>query len=280
MFDCETLPSSPGLRTRIETLVLLGSICVALDAAPACCDVVADWPDTWMFPGSAAATAARARHKAVVSTSARINFLITPPNSWTGLRRLPQPNVDTSRELAGTGVPVVAQSATARQRGRKDAAQQSEDEERQRAGQRDRQRRRTAAVCRTSRTCRLPRGSTAERRTRDARQRRRTLERVGRVGRWALAGCGRALLEWATTTCVKARGLEPDERPVPHDPVPAHERLLPRRRPGLRRPGRLRGAVVDLAPSGRGRWHHSGAAPRPRASAARRRSAAAGSTAS
>ena len=146
MFDCETLPSSPGLRTRIETLVLLGSICVALDAAPACCDVVADWPDTWMFPGSAAATAARARHKAVVSTSARINFLITPPNSWTELRRLPQPNVGTSRELAGTGAPVVAQSATARQRGRKDAAQQSEDEERQRAGQRDRQHRRTAAV--------------------------------------------------------------------------------------------------------------------------------------
>ncbi len=37
----------------------------------------------------------------------------------------------------------------------------------------------------------------------------------------------------------------------------ARLRWLPRRRLGLRRPGRRPGAVVDLARSGRGRWHHS-----------------------
>jgi hypothetical protein len=35
------------------------------------------------------------------------------------------------------------------------------------------------------------------------------LARAGRVGRWALAGCGRALLEWATTTRVKANDSSP-----------------------------------------------------------------------
>src|SRR5689334_23700856 len=31
---CETLPSLPGLSTRTETLLLLGSICFASDSAP------------------------------------------------------------------------------------------------------------------------------------------------------------------------------------------------------------------------------------------------------
>ena len=42
VFDCVTLPSLPGLRTRIEMFVLLGLVCVALDAAAACCEVSAD----------------------------------------------------------------------------------------------------------------------------------------------------------------------------------------------------------------------------------------------
>ena len=46
MFDCVTGPSFPGLRTRMEMFVFDGLICVALEAAAACCDVVADWPET------------------------------------------------------------------------------------------------------------------------------------------------------------------------------------------------------------------------------------------
>jgi hypothetical protein len=42
VFACVTLPSLPGLRTRIEMFVLLGLVCVALDAAAACCEVSAD----------------------------------------------------------------------------------------------------------------------------------------------------------------------------------------------------------------------------------------------
>ena len=42
VFACVTLPSFPGLRTRIEMFVLLGLVCVALDAAAACCEVSAD----------------------------------------------------------------------------------------------------------------------------------------------------------------------------------------------------------------------------------------------
>ena len=42
VFVCVTLPSFPGLRTRIEMFVLLGLVCVALDAAAACCEVSAD----------------------------------------------------------------------------------------------------------------------------------------------------------------------------------------------------------------------------------------------
>ena len=42
VFDCVTVPSLPGLRTRIEMFVLLGSVCVAPDAAVACCEVSAD----------------------------------------------------------------------------------------------------------------------------------------------------------------------------------------------------------------------------------------------
>src|SRR3954454_25318324 len=127
VFVCETSPSSPGLRTRIEMFVLLGSICAAPDAAPACCAVVADWPDTWTFPGSAAATAARARQTAVVSTSARISFLITPPNSWR-TAAFAAAHLDTSRGLTGPRAPVVAQSATARQREGEEAAQQGKGE--------------------------------------------------------------------------------------------------------------------------------------------------------
>jgi hypothetical protein len=37
VFDCVTGPSLPGLSTRTEMFVLLGSICVAPDAEVACC---------------------------------------------------------------------------------------------------------------------------------------------------------------------------------------------------------------------------------------------------
>jgi hypothetical protein len=43
LFVCETEPSSPGLRTRIETLVLLGCVCAAPDAASAAWSLEADW---------------------------------------------------------------------------------------------------------------------------------------------------------------------------------------------------------------------------------------------
>jgi hypothetical protein len=46
LFDCETAPSLPGLSTRIAMLVLLGATCVALEPATACCEVVADCPET------------------------------------------------------------------------------------------------------------------------------------------------------------------------------------------------------------------------------------------
>jgi hypothetical protein len=46
LFDCETEPSFPGLRTRIPTLVLLGWFCTAPDAAPAAWVLVADWSAT------------------------------------------------------------------------------------------------------------------------------------------------------------------------------------------------------------------------------------------
>ena len=45
-FVCDTFPSLPGLRTRIEMFVLLGLVCVAPDAAAACCEVSADCPET------------------------------------------------------------------------------------------------------------------------------------------------------------------------------------------------------------------------------------------
>jgi len=46
LFDWVTEPSLPGLSTRIEMFLLLGSTCVALEAAAACCDVPADCPET------------------------------------------------------------------------------------------------------------------------------------------------------------------------------------------------------------------------------------------
>ena len=39
---CDTEPSSPGLSTRIETLVFDGSTCVAVEAAPELWPVPAD----------------------------------------------------------------------------------------------------------------------------------------------------------------------------------------------------------------------------------------------
>ena len=41
---CVTDPSSPGLSTRTSMFVLLGSTCVAPEAADACCSLVAVWP--------------------------------------------------------------------------------------------------------------------------------------------------------------------------------------------------------------------------------------------
>src|SRR3954451_6281018 len=48
LLDWWTLPSSPGLRTRIPTAVLLGSSCAATARAPASCQLLFDWPATWV----------------------------------------------------------------------------------------------------------------------------------------------------------------------------------------------------------------------------------------
>ena len=64
LFDCETEPSFPGLRTRIETLVLLGLVCAAPAAAHATCPLEADWFTVWLPRDG---TAAVARPAPVVS---------------------------------------------------------------------------------------------------------------------------------------------------------------------------------------------------------------------
>jgi hypothetical protein len=64
LFDCETEPSFPGLRTRIETFVLLGLVCAAPAAAPATCPLEADWFTVWLPTDG---TAAVARPTPVVS---------------------------------------------------------------------------------------------------------------------------------------------------------------------------------------------------------------------
>ena len=48
LLDWSTLPSSPGLSTRIPTAVLLGLSCAATARAPASCQFSFDWPATWV----------------------------------------------------------------------------------------------------------------------------------------------------------------------------------------------------------------------------------------
>ena len=48
LLDWRTLPSSPGLNTRIPTAVLLGLSCAATARAPASCQLWFDWPATWV----------------------------------------------------------------------------------------------------------------------------------------------------------------------------------------------------------------------------------------
>src|SRR6266576_430484 len=57
VFDCVTLPLLPGLRTRTGMFVLLGSTCVAPEAADACCSLVADWPSACTPSAAFAASA-------------------------------------------------------------------------------------------------------------------------------------------------------------------------------------------------------------------------------
>jgi hypothetical protein len=46
-FDCDTAPSFPGLSTRTETFLLLGSICFADESPIAAWSVDADWSADW-----------------------------------------------------------------------------------------------------------------------------------------------------------------------------------------------------------------------------------------
>src|SRR4051812_50065731 len=48
LLDWWTLPSSPGLRTRIPTAVLLGLSCRAMAPASAAWPLVLAWPATWV----------------------------------------------------------------------------------------------------------------------------------------------------------------------------------------------------------------------------------------
>src|SRR5207342_1361866 len=48
--DCETSPSSPGLRTRTEMLLFDGFFCTVPERAAALCSLSADWPISWVPP--------------------------------------------------------------------------------------------------------------------------------------------------------------------------------------------------------------------------------------
>jgi hypothetical protein len=74
VFDCDTVPSLPGLSTRTEMFWFDGWICVALEAAAAVWSVDDDWVDDWT--GSASALPHVTASTASATTSVVINRLM------------------------------------------------------------------------------------------------------------------------------------------------------------------------------------------------------------